>query len=136
MWKTIFPTKPQSTVEGPKKVEQKKGPSFWLFFKEKSEVSFKTETLAYLPVFENMKHFINVMDNLVKTSNQLGCNNDCYDKVCHNSCYYEAGCNSSNDKAGLNSCCDKAGCNSCYNEAGRMGILLRILQEAKARGIR
>ena len=46
----------------------KQRPKF-VFFKEKSEVAFKTETLAYLPVFVNMKQLINVMTNLVVKSN-------------------------------------------------------------------
>ena len=70
--------------------------------KEKLEVTFKTETLAYLPVFANMQQLNNVMANLVVTSNQLGCNNDCYNKFFRNSFY---------DKAGLKRCYDKAGRN-------------------------
>ena len=46
----------------------------------------------------------NVTANLVVTSNQLGCNNDCYYEVCHS---------------------------SCYDEAVRIGILLRILRLAE-----
>ena len=76
----------------------KQRPKF-VFFKEKSEVAFKTESLAYLPVFVNMKQLINVTTNLVLTSNQLSCNHDCCDEVC---------------------------CNSCYDKAGHIGILLRI----------
>ena len=74
-----------------------------------------------------MKQLINVKANLFVTSNQLGWNNNCYDKVCRKSCYNKAGRNSCNDEAGVNSCFNKAGHNSYYDEAGRMGILLRIL---------
>ena len=35
-----------------------------------------------MPVFTNMKQMINVMANLVDTSNQLDCKNVCYNKVC------------------------------------------------------
>ena len=97
------------------------------FVKEKLEVAFKPKTLAYLPVFAKMQQLINVTVNLVVTSNQLGCNNDRYDKVHRNSCYHEAGRNSCRDKAGLNSCYDKTGHSSCYDEAGRIGLLLRVL---------
>ena len=69
-------------------------------------------------VFENVRQMINVTANLVVTSNQLGCNNDCYDEVHHNSCYHKAGCNSCSDEAGLKSCYDKTGHSSCYDEAG------------------
>ena len=94
------------------------------FLKEKSIVAFKTDTLAYLPVFANMQQLINVKANLVVTSNQLGCNNDCYDEVPRNICFDKASRNSCNDKAGLNSCYDKVGRNSCYDKAGPIGILL------------
>ena len=63
-----------------------------------------------VPVYANIKQVI--------TSNQPGCNNDCYDEVHCNSCYDEAGCNGCNDEAGLS---------RCYNKAGRISILLRIL---------
>ena len=56
-----------------------------------------------VPVFENMKQMINVTATLVVTTNQLGFNNNCYDKVCRNSCFNEAGPNSCYDKAGHNS---------------------------------
>ena len=36
-----------------------------------------------MPVYANIKQVI--------TSNQPGCNNDCYDEVHRNSCYDEAG---------------------------------------------
>ena len=78
-----------------------------------------------MPVFANMKQMINVTTNLLITSNELGSNNDCYDKVRHKSCYDEAGGNSCYDKADLNRCQDK---DRCYNKAGRIGILLRILR--------
>ena len=101
----------------------------FVFFREKSEVVFRTEPFAYLSVFAHMQQLIkvNVTANLFVTSNQLGRNDDCYDKLCHNSCYDKASCNSRNDEAGLNSCYDKAGRNNCYDEAGRIGILLKIL---------
>ena len=83
-----------------------------MVFKEKTEVAFKTETLAYLAVFANMQQLMNVKANLVVASNQLGCNADCYDKVRRNSCYDKASCNSCNDEAGNTSCYDKAGRNS------------------------
>ena len=54
-----------------------------------------------MPVFANMKQMINVMANLAVTSNQVGCNNDCYNKFRRN---------------------------RCYDEAGRIDILLRILR--------
>ena len=61
------------------------------------------------------------------TSNQLGWNNNCYDKVRFNICYDKASRNSCNDEAGLNSCYNKDGRNSYYHDAGRIGIVLRIL---------
>ena len=85
------------------------------FLKEKLEVAFKTEPLAYLPVYANLQQLINVMDNLEVTSNQLCYNNDCYDKVRRNSRY------------------GQTGRNNCYNGAGRIGILLRILQKARGK---
>ena len=75
-----------------------------------------------------MQQLINNMGNLAVTSNKLGCNIDCYDKIRRNSCYDKAGLKSFNDEAGLNSCYDKAGRNSCYDKAGHIGILLRILR--------
>ena len=76
------------------KVVPNKGPSL-CFLKEKSEVEFKTETLAYLPVFTNIKQLIN-------SYGQLNCNIQatCYAKVRRNSSYDQAGCNSCNDEAG------------------------------------
>ena len=58
----------------------------------------KQKPFAYLPVFANIKQLINVTANLLVTSDQLGCNNDCYNEVRHNSCYDEAGCNGCNEK--------------------------------------
>ena len=89
-----------------------------MVFKDKTEVAFKTETLAYLAVFANMQQLMNVKANLVVTSNQLGCNNDCYDEFHSNRCYIKAGRSSCNEEAGLNSCYDKTGRNSCYDKAG------------------
>ena len=40
---------------------------FVFFVKEKLEVTFKTETLAYLLVFANMQQLINVTANLIVT---------------------------------------------------------------------
>ena len=37
----------------------------WGGFKEKSEVTIKTKTLAYLPVFANMRQLINITASLV-----------------------------------------------------------------------
>ena len=82
-----------------------------------------------------MQQLINNTGNLVVTSNKLGCNNDCYDKIRRNSCYDKAGFNIFNDEAGLNSCYDKAGRNSCYDEASRIGILLRILRPGPMTGV-
>ena len=74
----------------------------------KAQVAFKTETLAYLPVFANIKQLINVTANLLVTSDQLGCNNDCYNEVCLKSCYNEVRRNSCYDEAGRKSCNDEA----------------------------